>query len=72
MLIKVELTSEDNGERVIRTLEGDEAEQWGLMCKNVSIAAHIHGMNADWDSLNWKERRELMAQPGEPKDEREG
>lgn len=58
-VIEVRIVSESaTGKRTVRTLPGDDAERWNQMAKDVSVAAHIHGMNPDWESLAWEIEKE--------------
>lgn len=54
-VIEVRIISESAiGKRTVRALHGDDAERWNQMAKDVSAAAHIYGMNPDWESLTWE------------------
>jgi len=59
-IIKVEITSIEDGERVIRTLEGQDAIRWQEMGDEVEHHAQARGVNPDWNSLAWTERRERV------------
>ena len=53
--IKVELTvQEDDGRTTVKTLEGEDAEQWSKFITEVCAYAEADGVNPDWASLGWK------------------
>ena len=65
--IKVELTQEnDNGEVTIKTLTGDDAEQWQKWVDGLCLLAWNHRQNPDWSSLHWEVHKlESPKQSGE-------
>lgn len=55
--IKLELTvEEEDGRKVIKSLEGAEAEKWQQWMENVCMLAWTHGQNPPWGELNWQVR----------------
>lgn len=46
----------DDGSKLVRTLEGPQANAWNMKIEDVCVFAHVHGSNANWDLFPWVER----------------
>lgn len=56
--LKVELTQQDdNGEVIVKTLTGDEAEQWQKWMDSLCLFAWNHRQNPEWSRLQWEVRK---------------
>ncbi len=65
--LKVQLTQQDdNGTVVVKTLTGDDAEQWQKWVDSVCLLAWNHRQNPDWSRLHWEVRK--LESPKPPRD----
>ena len=56
-IVKIEITTREGNDLVVRTLEGEQATEWFRMTEEVRILAESRNMNPDWSKLKWNERR---------------
>jgi hypothetical protein len=55
--LRIEIVvEEDDGRRIVKTLEGEAAEKWSAFVEQVCMMAFTHNANPDWESLNWQKR----------------
>jgi len=53
--LRIEIVvQEDDGRRIVKTLEGEDAEKWSEMVASVCMRAEMHNANPDWGSLRWQ------------------
>jgi hypothetical protein len=54
--LRIQIVVEDDGRKIVKTLEGEAAEKWSEFVEQVCMIAFTHNANPDWGSLNWQKR----------------
>jgi len=44
----------NDGSKLTKFIENDDAEKWNDMMKTVCVLAEIHGQPQAWSKLNWQ------------------